>query len=70
MNFGRVFAVFKKEMRRFFTDKRMLAARGKPVVYLKRLSMGPIQLDPGLAPGAWRPLTWAEREVLEGTHGS
>ena len=50
--------------------KRMLASRGKPVVYLKRLSMGPIQLDPGLAPGAWRPLTWAEREVLEGTHGS
>ena len=46
--------------------KRMLAARGKPVLYLKRLSMGPIALDQDLAPGAWRPLTEAEREVLEG----
>ena len=46
--------------------KRMLAARGKPVVYLKRLSMGPIVLDPDLAPGAWRPLTEGERTVLEG----
>lgn len=46
--------------------KRMLAARGKPVIYLKRLSMGPIALDQDLAPGAWRPLTEAEREALEG----
>lgn len=46
--------------------KRMLAARGKPVIYLKRLSMGPITLDQDLAPGAWRPLTEAEREALEG----
>lgn len=46
--------------------KRMLAARGKPVLYLKRLSMGPIALDQDLAPGAWRPLTEAEREALEG----
>ena len=36
--------------------KRMLAARGKPVTYLKRLSMGPLTLDPSLPPGAWRPL--------------
>ena len=40
--------------------RRMLAARGKPVTYLKRLSMGPITLDPDLPPGAWRPLTRAE----------
>lgn len=46
--------------------KRMLAARGKPVLYLKRLAMGPIALDQDLAPGAWRPLTEAEREALEG----
>ena len=46
--------------------KRMLAARGKPVLYLKRLSMGPISLDQDLAPGVWRPLTEAEREALEG----
>lgn len=44
--------------------KRMLAARGKPVVYLKRLSMGPLELDPALKPGAWRPLTLREREDL------
>lgn len=44
--------------------KRMLAARGKPVRYLKRLSMGPLRLDPDLAPGAWRSLTQAELEAL------
>lgn len=45
--------------------KRMLAARGKPVVYLKRLSMGPLTLDPSLEKGQWRPLTVEEREALE-----
>ena len=44
--------------------KRMLAARGKPVTYLKRLSMGAVELDPGLAPGQWRLLTAAETEKL------
>ena len=34
MNFGRVFAVFKKEMRRFFADKRMLAALFMPGVLI------------------------------------
>ena len=37
--------------------KRMLASRGKPVVYLKRLGMGSLKLDPALSAGAWRPLT-------------
>ena len=45
--------------------KRMLAARGKPVRFLKRLSMGPLALDPALQPGEWRPLTPQEREALE-----
>lgn len=40
--------------------KRMLAARGKPVCYLKRLTMGPLTLDPALEKGAWRPLTESE----------
>ncbi len=40
--------------------KRMLASRGKPVVYLKRLAMGPLTLDPALPAGAWRPLTAEE----------
>lgn len=44
--------------------KRMLAARGKPVCYLKRMSMGPIHLDPQLKPGDWRPLTEEELAAL------
>lgn len=44
--------------------KRMLASRGKPVTYLKRLSMGGLSLDEGLAPGQWRYLTEPERAIL------
>lgn len=47
--------------------KRMLAARGKPVLALKRLSMGPLTLDEGLEPGAWRLLTGAELASLRAT---
>ena len=45
--------------------KRMLASRGKPVTYLKRLAMGPISLDSSLPPGAWRPLTPSEMALLD-----
>lgn len=45
--------------------KRMLAARGKPVVYLKRLSMGGLVLDEGLEKGQWRPLTPSELVALQ-----
>lgn len=45
--------------------KRMLAARGKPVTALRRISMGPVQLDPDLAPGAWRPLSAEELQTLK-----
>lgn len=44
--------------------KRMLAARGKPVLYLKRLSMGGLLLDPALEKGAWRELTRPELQML------
>ena len=44
--------------------RRMLASRGKPVRYLKRLSMGPLSLDPALPAGAWRPLSLEERANL------
>ena len=44
--------------------KRMLAARGKPVTALHRLSMGPLALDEGLKPGEWRFLTPQERANL------
>ena len=49
---------------KFHQVKRMLAARGKPVLFLKRLSMGPLTLDPELAPGEFRPLTADERDAL------
>ena len=49
---------------KFHQVKRMLAASGKPVLYLKRLSMGRLRLDPALAPGAWRMLTEEERSAL------
>ena len=45
--------------------KRMLAARGKPVTYLKRLSMGSLRLDDTLAPGEFRLLTAAEEAQLQ-----
>ena len=44
--------------------KRMLASRGKPVIYLKRLSMGTLRLDEALSPGEFRPLSEDERKNL------
>ena len=44
--------------------KRMLASRGKPVVYLKRLTMGPLVLDKLLEKGRWRELTVQEKKML------
>lgn len=49
---------------KFHQIKRMTAARGKRVTCLKRLTMGPLKLDEGLAPGQWRPLTEEERKSL------
>ena len=49
---------------KFHQIKRMLASRGKPVVYLKRLSMGPLALDSSLAPGDYRLLTGEETARL------
>jgi len=45
--------------------KRMCAARGKPVVYLKRLTMGPLTLDSTLEKGEWRALTTEELGALK-----
>lgn len=44
--------------------KRMLLAVGCRVVYLKRVSMGNLVLDPSLAPGEARPLTGEEIDAL------
>ena len=49
---------------KFHQVKRMLGSLGKPVIYLKRLSMGPLQLDEGLSAGQWRHLTANERNSL------
>lgn len=45
--------------------KRMLAARGKPVVYLKRLTMGALVLDESLKAGEWRELTEEELKSVK-----
>ena len=50
---------------KFHQIKRMFAARGMDVLYLKRLSMGPLALDPGLAPGEYRRLTSEELQLLK-----
>ena len=51
---------------KFHQVKRMLAFCGKPVVYLKRLSMGPLRLDEALQPGEFRHLTAEEEKMLRG----
>lgn len=45
--------------------KRMFASRGVHVVYLKRLSIGALSLDPALAPGEWREMSDEEVALLE-----
>ena len=44
--------------------KRMFQALGKRVVYLKRLAMGELTLDPDLKSGAYRELTEEEIGIL------
>lgn len=45
---------------RYHQVKRMCQAVGKPVVKLKRLSMGSLKLDENLMEGTYRPLTEEE----------
>lgn len=49
---------------KFHQVKRMLAQRGKPVLYLKRVKMGNLTLDPALARGEYRYLTEEELQAL------
>ena len=49
---------------RFHQVKRMLEAVGNEVVFLKRLSMGPVILDETLEPGEYRELTNEELKDL------
>ncbi len=49
---------------KFHQVKRMFEAVGKKVIYLKRISMGALELDPGLPLGHYRELTAIELELL------
>jgi 16S rRNA pseudouridine516 synthase len=50
---------------KFHQVKRMFEAVGKRVVYLKRISMGPLTLDETLELGEYRELTDEEVELLK-----
>lgn len=51
---------------KFHQVKRMFQAVGKKVVYLRRIAMGPLQLDRELALGTYRELEEAELALLKG----
>ena len=44
--------------------RRMLAAVGKPVLTLRRLSVGPLQVEPGPGNGCYRELTEEELCIM------
>lgn len=50
---------------RYHQVKRMLAACGNQVTYLKRIQMGPLKLDDDLILGSWRFLSETEVEQLK-----
>ena len=54
---------------KFHQVKRMFEAVGCRVIYLKRLSMGPLVLDEKLKPGEYRPLSGDEIRALERVTG-
>lgn len=50
---------------RFHQVKKMFLARGKRVLYLKRLSIAGVRLDDSLAPGEYRALTEEEETQMK-----
>ncbi len=50
---------------KFHQIKRMFASRGKEVIYLRRIQMGSLKLDPALSPGEFRPLSEQEIDDLK-----
>lgn len=50
---------------KFHQVKRMFQAVGRQVLYLRRVAMGPLELDPQLAPGQYRELTEEEIAALK-----
>lgn len=61
-NYAAAYRVILKEGR-YHQIKRMFEHSGSHVTYLKRVSMGPLQLDSSLKPGEYRQLT--KEEVAE-----
>ncbi|KOO46787.1 pseudouridine synthase [Priestia koreensis] len=53
---------------KFHQVKRMFESVGKKVTYLKRLSMGSLQLDPDLELGEYRELDEEEIKLLKGNN--
>ncbi len=51
---------------KFHQVKRMFHSVEKEVIYLKRLSMGNLTLDPNLSVGEYRPLTEEELSYIKG----
>ena len=49
---------------KFHQVKKMFIVRGNEVLYLKRLSIGGLRLDPALGPGKYRELTAAEAQAV------
>ena len=49
---------------KFHQIKRMFQSRGRTVLYLKRIRMGPLTLDPHLARGKYRYLSEEELRIL------
>jgi 16S rRNA pseudouridine516 synthase len=61
---GRVRVVVREG--RYHQVKRMIAATGGRVRHLHRVALGPLELDPALAPGELRPLRPEELRALGG----
>ncbi|WP_209123927.1 pseudouridine synthase [Alkalihalobacillus sp. BA299] len=55
---------------KFHQVKRMFLAVGKKVLELKRISIGPLHLDPKLRLGEYREMTDEEVELLRSSKGS
>ncbi len=58
-------AVITIQEGKYHQIKRMFKMVGREVLYLKRLSMGPLKLDENLKPGEYRSLTEEEIKALK-----
>lgn len=54
---GRDSCIVTVQEGKYHQVRRMLASRGKPVLELRRISIGGLELDPSLHPGGWKELS-------------